>query len=232
MNKNLVLALSLAVLSLGACHKKAEETAPAAETPAAPAPTASAPEAAKPAAEQTDAEREMAHKKELMDYATMEDTYINDPKAQWSSTANASSVFGDQDGQKPSDSSLAINATGKLGGNNYSWINNNREIGFDTLELGYDKPVFATEVRAVLPQGNGANAAESLSKVELQDTTGKWNTIWSGISDVKRDDRGSNTWLVRKFDKTTYQVKAVKYTFANNLAHGYKEVNAAQLVGE
>jgi hypothetical protein len=169
----------------------------------------------------------LAEKQKLMDYATMEDTYMNDPKAQWASTATASSTFGDEDGKTPSDSNLAKNVTGKVDGE--TWNNNNQDIGFDWIELGYEKPVAATEVRLVMPNGN---APESISKVELQDTEGKWNTVWSGISDTKNDDRGRRTWFVKTFPKTAYQVKAVKYTLANNLIHGYKQVDAAQLVGE
>ena len=84
-------------------------------------------------------------------------------------------------------------------------------------------------MRLVLPDDDGS---EAVSKVELQAEDGKWNTIWSGISDVKRDDRGRRTWFVRTFPATAYKVKAVKYTFANNVQRGYKQVDAAQLVGE
>jgi hypothetical protein len=154
----------------------------------------------------------------------MEDKYMTDPKAQWAATATASSTFGDP---KPSEVNLAVNAVGPI--DNKNWTNNNQELGFDWIELGYAKPVQATEVRLVIENGEGI---ESLNKVELQSTDGKWNTVWTGISDAKKDTRGQRTWFVRTFDKTPYKVKAVKYTFANNLQHGFKNVDAAQLVGE
>jgi hypothetical protein len=180
-----------------------------------------------PAADKTEAQRELEEKQALMDYATMEDKYINDPRAQWASGAKASSTFGDEDGKTPADSSLAINMQGPV--DSKEWTNNHQDMGFDTIELTYAKPATANEVRVVLRHGEGA---EAISKVELQDTNGKWNTAWSGISEVKRDQRGGRTWFVRSFEKTAYKANAVKVTFANNLQRGYKDVNAVQLVGD
>jgi hypothetical protein len=226
MKKSLLLTLLLSSIAVVGC-KKAEDKAPETPTTTAEQAPVAAPATETKPAELTDAQKELAEKQKLMDYATMEDTYMNDPKAQWAATATASSTFGDEEGKTPSDSNLAKNITGKVDGN--TWHNNNQDIGFDWIELGYEKPVSATEVRLVMPNGN---APESISKVELQDTDGKWNTIWSGISDTKNDDRGRRTWFVKTFPKTAYQVKAVKYTLANNVSHGYKQVDAAQLVGE
>ncbi len=230
MNTSSRLALLLAPLLLLACSKSTPEAAPATvvvatptatPAPAVAAPTAAAAEPAPLTAEQ----QEMAEKKERLEYSTMEDKHINDPRAQWASTATASSTYGDP---KPDDSNRAgVAAIGPVDGKH--WTNNNIEIGFDWIELGFAKPVSATEVRLVLNDGQGA---ESISKVELQDTDGKWNTVWSGISDVKKDQRGSRTWFVRSFEKTPYKVKAVKYTIANNVERTHKYVDAAQLVGD
>ena len=212
-------ALLLLPLLIVAC-KKADTTVP--PTLPTPAPVA-APSAPNPA-ELSDEQRAQAEKKDALDYATMEDKYINDPRAQWASSATASSTFGEPD---PADSNMAKNVTGKVDGND--WTNNNQSIGFDTLEVSYDKPVAATEVRLVVPGGDGI---DTISKVELQDTDGKWYAIWSGVPDGKHDERGPRSWYVRSFDKTPYKVKVVKYTIANNLHHGYKKVDAAQLVGD
>lgn len=226
----LLLAPLLAPLLLVACGKKTPEPAPAPVVIAAPAATApaviaaSAPVTADPAnlsAEQL----EQAEKKERLEYGVMEDKHINDPRAQWATTATASSTYGDP---KPDDSNRAgVAAIGPVDGKH--WINNNVEIGFDWIEMGYATPVSATEVRLVLNDGQGA---EAISKVELQDTDGKWTTIWSGLSDVKKDKRGTRTWFVRTFEKTPYKVKAVKYTIANNVERVHKYIDAAQLVGD
>ena len=223
------LALLLAPLLLVACHKKAPDPVPApvviaAAPVAAPAPAPATPAAVDPA-NMTQEQRDQVEKQERYDYGAMEDKYINDARAQWAATASASSTYGDP---KPDDGNRAqVGAIGPVDGKH--WINNNIEIGFDWIELGYAKPVQASEVRLVLDDGHGA---EAISKVELQDTEGKWNTIWSGLSEVKADKRGSRTWFIRSFAKTPYKVKAVKYTIANNVERDHKYVNAAQLVGE
>lgn len=226
-------ALIAAALLLSACHKKpppAQTTAPAVvETPVAvsapAAATAAAPAApAAEPAELTQEQRQLKEKQAKLDFAVMEDKYINDPKAQWASSASASTTFG---GKDAADSNMAKNVIGRIDAKN--WTNDQQEIGFDTLETGYATPVNATEVRLVVPGGDGI---EALTKVELQDTDGKWNSVWSGLSDVKQDVRGDRTWFVRSFPRTAYKVKAVKYTFANNVERGYKKADAAQLVGE
>jgi hypothetical protein len=213
---------SLALILTG-CQKKTE--APAAASSSSPAPTESAAPTAAPAAASTEQDEERAKKQALLDYATMEDTYINDPKAQWASDAKASSTFGDDNGE-PAASNLPKNVIGPLDGKN--WTNNKQDVGMDTLEVSFAKPVPATEVRVVF-DGDGV---EAVSKLELQDSQGKWNVVWSGLSDVKRDSRGSRTWFVRKFEKTAYPVSGAKITIANNVERGYKVVDAVQLVGE
>ncbi|MCU6499134.1 hypothetical protein LPN04_15155 [Rugamonas sp. A1-17] len=226
MKRQTTIAILMSTLALAACHKKDKPAD--APTVAAPVPaTAPAPAAPAPAAAQTEDQQEMARKQALLDYGTMEDKYLNDPKAQWAATAKASSTFGDDNGKEPSEVNVAKNVVGPS--DDRSWSNNNQDKGFDWLEVGFAKPVNATELRVIFPGGEGV---EAVSKVELQDTDGKWNTIWSGISDVKQDKRGSRTWFVRTFDKTAYKVKGAKITIANNVQHGYKNVEAIQLVGE
>jgi hypothetical protein len=238
MNNISRLALLLAPILVVACKEK-ELTAPAAviavpvsATPAA-APAVAASVAAPVAvpvaidpANMTDAQRDLDKKQKALDFGTMEDKYINDPLAQWATSATGSSSALDSYG-KPFDSHLPGQLAGPADGK--AWQNKSRDMGFEWVQLEYAKPVNATEVRLVVESGTGV---EALNKVELQDTDGKWNTVWSGISDIKRDARGPRTWFVKSFPKTAYKVKAVKYTIANNLAVGSKEFDAAQLVGE
>jgi hypothetical protein len=187
---------------------------------AAPAPAAASEE---PTADQAALALKVAH----MDFAMMEDKYINDPIAQWASAVKASSTFGDDNGKTPSASNMPEGAIGKVDGK--AWCNNNQDIGFDWLEAGFSKAVHATEVRVVFPNGEGV---EAVARVELQDESGKWIVVWSGISDVKVDRRGNRSWFVRSFPKSVYATKAVKVTLANNVQTGYKYVDAVQLVGE
>lgn len=231
MKHGIFVLTAAAILSLSACKKSEEETAPAVEPAATTAAATPAPEAAAPAAAPAepsaeDAERAQAQAK--LDFATMEDGYINDPKGQWASAAKASTSYGSANGKDSSakDSYSPFHATGAA--NNESWSNNNQSVGFDWIELSYDKPVSASEVRVALEGGNGA---KGITKIELIDTAGQAHAVWSGLSDSKRDERGGRTWIVRKFEPTAYQAKSVKLTFANNVENGYSYVDAVQLIG-
>ena len=223
------LAVLLAPMLLVACHKKeaaAVIVAPAPAPLAAPAPTpvaAAAPVAIDPA-NMTDEQKATARRQQRLDYGVKEDKYINDPLAQWATGASASSSHGDKE---PSEYYVAAKMIGTI--DEKYWRNKNSNIGFEWVQLDYAKPVFATEVRLVINSGNGEGA---LNKVELQDVDGKWNTVWTGLSEVKPEQHGPRTWFVRTFPKTAYKVKAVKYTVANNVESGSKEFDAAQLVGE
>lgn len=226
MKASLVVALLAGCVAVSACKKKeqpVEASAPVVAKSTAPAAAASA--ASSEEAER--AARELAEKQDRLAYATMEDQYLNDPHGQWATEAKATSTFGDGDGKTPAESNLPKNMVGSPDGK--SWTSGKYDIGFDTFEASFAKPVSATEVRMVLPDGKGA---ESMSKLELQDTDGKWNTVWSGLSDVKADRRGNRTWFVRTFAATPYKVKAVRGTLANNVERGYKTVDAIQLVGD
>ncbi|MHA4867663.1 hypothetical protein ACXZ1M_08170 [Duganella sp. PWIR1] len=211
--------------SLTACQKKADDTA-AAPAPQ-PVPAAAPAPVETPPAELTSEQRKLAEKKAALDYGVMEDKYLNDPRAQWATEAKASSVFGDTNGATPSESNLPDKATGPS--DDRQWTNSNIDKGFDWLQLGYATPVNATELRFVISGGQGV---EAINKVELQDTDDKWHTVWEGLSDAKRDTRGTRTWFVRSFEKTSYKAKGAKITFANNLQHDYKVIDAVQLVGD
>lgn len=229
MKKVSGLMLLMICVAISACNKKAQDaSASAAAQVQAPAPVTATPApSASPAPVELTAEQEqMEKKKALLEYGMMEDQYLNDAKGQWAASAKASSTFGD-DRKNVSSVNQGSNVAGAPDGK--TWSNNQQDMGFDWLELSYAKPSNVTEVRAVFL---GKHAVESVSKLELQDADGKWNTVWSGISDQKEERRGERTWFVKKFEKTPYKVKAVKLTFANNLSHGYKEVEAVQIVGE
>jgi hypothetical protein len=220
------------VLALAGCKKKPTEadtaatgTPPAATAPAAP--TTTAPTTAPEPAEQTAQQREAAEKKAKLEYATMEDGFLNDPKAQWASSARASSSFNEKQPPEDVKASRAWRATGRTDGN--TWSQAEQDIGMDWLEVGFDKPVQATAVRAVF---TGSDAVQAITKVELIDEAGAAQTVWSGLSEDKQDKRGERTWLVKTFPKTAGKIKSVKLTFANNVSSGYKEVDAVQLVGE
>ncbi|MGM9487636.1 hypothetical protein [Ideonella sp. YS5] len=217
-------------LALAGCKKKpAEAEHSAATSQAQPAPTPAATPAPQPPAEPTQEQRRAAEAKAKLDYATMEDGYINDPKAQWASGARASSAFNEtpEKAKENPQASRAWNATGSPDGK--QWMQLHQDIGMDWIELSYAQPVHATQVRAVLTSGD---AVRSIAKVELIDEGGTAQAVWSGVSDMEPDKRGQRSWFVKSFPATANKIKAVKLTFANAVSSGYKEVDAVQLVGE
>lgn len=235
MRVSVVSALAI-TLALSACGKE-----PAAVDPAAGADTATVEAAAEadtaaietplaPTDNSVLPDDETARKQALLDYATMEDSYINDPKGQWAATATASSAYGNA-GMNEGDDPMASNAPGKVIGtvDGDTWSNNNTSIGFDWIEIGIANPVSANEIRSVLPDGR---AAEAISKIELIDDAGTLHTVLSGVSPFKKDARGPRTWVVQSFDSTSYKVTGAKVTFANALMNGYTEVDAIQISGE
>ena len=235
-------ALLLTALLLAACAKKEPAPAPAPEA-AAPAPAAAPAAPPAPAAtpatgtataiaangplqtpqvdieNMSDEQKEMAKRQAKLDYSNMEDGYINDTNAQWASTASATSEYG-------GSSYEPANATGKVDGKNFA--TKGSDVGFDSLEVGFQNPVNATQLRVAISDGYGL---EGITKVELQDTDGKWNTVWSGINTVKVDKRGARTWFVQPIEKTTYKAKAARITKSNNLSTDRLYVDAVQLVG-
>ena len=232
-----VVSVAALALALAACGKKPEtvEAAPGIEVPAESAAAADpVPADAAEVAGATDnsvlPEDETARRQALLDYATMEGSFLNDPNAQWAATARASSAFG-QAGMNDGDDPMTPNApgqvTGPLDGN--TWSSETTNVGFDWIEVGFNRPVFAEALRIVFPDGQ---IAESISKIELIDDTGTAHTIFSGVSPFKRDARGPRTWVVPEFEKTSFKVTGAKITFANALLDRYKEVDAIQISGE
>jgi len=221
---NKALCVLAVVAALSACSKKTEE-APVADAGTSAPPATQGPAQNAPAAEPTQADRERAEKQAALDYATMEDSYLNDPKGQWAQSATASSVFGETGSSGPSDVNQAQNMAGKPDGR--EWTNDHQDMGFDTFEATFGKPVHATEVRVVFRKGN-----EAVSKVELKGVDGAYTTVWSGLNEDPEDRRGSRQWFVRKFAATSNPVQSVKVTIANTVERGYKAVDAVQLVGE
>lgn len=217
--KHGLLIVSL-VVALAACQKQAPEAKcpPAMATDASASPPAATAEAAP-------VDPKLAEKKAALDYATMEDSFLNDPKGQWANAATASSTFGETGSSGASDVNKPKNMIGKP--DDKEWTNDHQDMGFDTIEASFDKPVHATEVRVVFRDGVAA-----VSKLELKGADGAYTAVWSGLNEDPEERRGPREWFVRKFDKTANPVVGVKVTLANTVDHSYKVVDAVQLVGE
>lgn len=226
--RTLVVALLSVVVVLAACNKK--EPAPPSGA-ATPTPAATPTQEPSPAvsAEPTEEERKRAQLQAKLDYANMEQRYLSDSLAQWATSAQASSGFGDKPEAVKADPTKG-QAWKAVGAPDHDeWSQQSQDMGLDWLETRYAKPVRATEVRAVLTNNH---AVKAITKVELVDEAGGLQAVWSGISDFKLDERGPRTWVVHTFPKTDKPIVGVRLTFANAVSSGYKEVDAVQLVGE
>lgn len=238
MNK-LTLSAALALLTaLAACAGKkdepAETAAPASaaatgEPASAPAPASSesapaTPAAAAPAAEEDEATIE---KRKAVEYALNEEKIATDPKGQWASTAKATSTYGDA--KDPQDYS-ASKATGapdvaNFSDNGNAWTAKEADGGIERLEVGFARPVHASEIRIRQSFAPGA-----IIKVELIDTTGAGHVVYEGVDAATYDKY--NFWFRKSFDKTAYQVAGAKITLATNAVPSWNEIDAVQLIGE
>lgn len=168
---------------------------------------------------------EMAKKLAALDYATMEDGYLSDPKGQWASDATASASYGtDQGSADRPGFGTSRAATGKP--DDIAWLNKDA-IGITWLKVDFAVPTTAAELRVVIKEGFGA-----ISKIELIDVDGNAHAIVSGVDSTKKDERGPRTWYVTKFENTTYVVKAAKISVAPAMNGGNPVyIEAVQLVG-
>ena len=228
MKLNSLLCLAAAALIVAGCGKS---KAPAAATPATPAtPTAPTTQTSQapspPPADQSDPA--LAAKQAAVQRALAEQEILDDPKGQWAATAKASSRYQDApDGDRYSPQQ----ATGKPdierpGDNVNAWAAATADGGIEWLEIGFSKPVHATEVRVRQNVGPGA-----IIKLELIDDQGGRHTVFSGIDQTKYE-ANELAWFKQVFDKTPYPVVGARLTFAMNSVPGWNEVDAVQLVGD
>jgi len=222
----------LSALSLSACKKAEPEAAPAPAEAAAPAAEAPAQTEREPAtpAEPTEAERLAAEKQAKIQRALDNQKILDDADGQWASSATASTTYAtliknDQHHYE------AVAATGVPDSENTSstdvaWAPEKANAGIEWLELGYDKPVNATEVRVRQVSGPGA-----IIKVELLDEAGARHVAWEG-SDTDTYEPNEINWFVRSFQATPYKAKGVRLTLATNAIDNRPGIDAVQLVGK
>jgi len=227
----LLTAAIVATLALSAC-KKHDEAAPAAEAPAPAAAEPAATPAPAPAAEAPADDSEAQSRQKDIDRALAEQTLLQDPKGQWATTATSSSQYKtqiDPDGESTDRGAGA--ATGapdaeKPSNDEKGWEPEKADAGIEWLELGYAKPVNATEVRIRQIQTPG-----SIIKIELIDDAGAKHTVWEGRDDTQYEANEFN-WLKKTFEKTGYKAKGVRLTLATNVEPGHESIDAVQLIGE
>lgn len=227
LSKPSLLALSM-LLALSACQKKSESTVEAAPETSAAAPAAGVAPAA-PAAETAEVDPEVAKRKAAMEFALAEQKIADDPQGQWAVTARASSTFAsgtdEQLGYSPWQATGAPNVTG-YSDDSASWASKESDKGIEWLEVGFAKPVHATELRI-----RQSHAPGSIIKVELIDDKGGKHTVFSGVDETTYPSQ-TITWFNARTEKTAYLVKGAVITLATNAVSGWNEIDAVQLVGE
>lgn len=231
LNWQWACALSLALVASG-CGKKdespttAEPAQTAAETavnsPAA-APAATAPPPAQPAAND--------EKAAAIQAALAEEAIASDSRGQWAVSATASSTYAGNKEPDAKDSYAPLSATGapdveRYGDNGNSWATETADKGIEWLEVGFAKPVNATQIRIRQSYSPGA-----IIKVELIAEDGSKHTIWQGVDDQQYAPN-SIAWFDRTFDKTSYKTKGARITLATNAVPGWNEIDAVQLLGD
>lgn len=228
MKTQLILAAVAAALVLAGCAQKQAAEDPTATDPAAAATDAAttATPAADPAAA-AEEDPETVKKRRLVESALAEEAVVTDPRGQWATTAKATSSYNDAQDQA---SYSAFQVTGApnvpgFGDNGNAWCPKESDAGIERLEVGFGKPVNATEIRVRQNSAPGA-----IIKVELVDAAGTAHTVYEGVDATQYDE--FNFWFKASFEKTSYQAVGAKITLATNAVNGWNEIDAVQLIGD
>lgn len=223
----ILTALAVALVLSGCAKQDAAEEPAAAEGTAATAEAAAtgAPSTSTAAAPEEDPET--VKKRRQIEFALAEEALVNDARGQWATTAKATSSY--NDAQEPASYS-AFQVTGApnvpaFGDSGNAWCPKESDAGIERLEVGFGKPVNATEIRVRQNSAPGA-----IIKVELVDEAGKAHTVYEGVDTTQYDE--FNFWFKAAFEKTPYKVTGAKITLATNAVSGWNEIDAVQLIGD
>ncbi len=222
-----IIALLIAATFAAGCAKKEEVPAPAAGGEQTVQPTATAPSVAAPA---VDASANNDEKAAAVQAALAEDAIVSDPRAQWATSATASSTYAGNKAPTATTSYSPFAATGtpnveRYGDSGNAWTSETADKGIEWLEVKFDKPVNATQIRIRQSFGPGA-----IIKVDLLDEGGTRHMVWQGLDNQQYANAIS--WFDRSFQKTSYKVSGARITLATNAVSGWNEIDAVQLLGD
>jgi hypothetical protein len=222
------MLVALAVSTAG-CAKKNEEADANAAAGAEIAET-SAPAKAAPVKSKADTAAN-DEKAAAIQAALAEDAIVSDPRGQWASSALASSTYASDKAPTAKTSYSANAATGapnveRYGDNGNAWTTETPDKGIEWLEVKFDKPVSATEIRIRQSYGPGA-----IIKVDLLSEDGARHMVWQGLDDQQYPP-STIAWFNRQFQKTSYPVTGARITLATNAVSGWNEIDAVQLLGD
>ncbi len=151
---------------------------------------------------------------------------IADPAGQWAVAATASSQYG-QSKYAPAQATGAPNiALGMAGDNPDAWCPVNKNNGTEWLEVGFARPLHATEVR--VRQNNAPGAIAKIEAIEPDGTVHVW---WEGVDPFVAPAVREIAWFAARVPKTSYVVAKIKITLTLAAVPGWKQIDAVQLVG-
>ena len=235
MTRRAAAMLLIATASIGGCAKKNETAsgdvnAVATVSDTQPASANSAPVSPAPArsAESIVANDEKAA---AIQAALAEDAIVSDPRGQWAIAATASSTYSGDKAPTAKTSYSAFAATGapnveRYGDNGHAWTSATADKGIEWLEVQFEKPVNATQIRIRQSYGPGA-----IIKVEVIGEDGTRRTVWQGLDD-QTYPANTISWFDRTFEKTAFKVNGARITLATNAVAGWNEIDAVQLLGD
>jgi hypothetical protein len=152
-----------------------------------------------------------------------EAAFLADPNGQWATSASASSEYAH-------DRYSAMQATGAPDVDTYSdnpnaWCNSGASTKEDWLELGFARPVTATELRVRQNYTPG-----TIAKVEAIAADGRAQLLWEGTDPNVYPDR-QIAWFVLRFPAPPFPVSKIRLTLNVAALNGWKQIDAVQLVG-
>jgi hypothetical protein len=147
-----------------------------------------------------------------------------DPAGQWAVTATAGTQYGKT--QYSAAQATGAPNVGIVGNSPDAWCPASKTDGVDWLEVGFAKPVYATEVR--IRQNDAAGAIVKVEAIEPDGTAHVW---WEGVDPYKAPAVREIVWFAARVPTTGYLVAKVKITLNLASGPGYKEIDAVQLVG-
>jgi Ni/Co efflux regulator RcnB/ribosomal protein L31 len=221
--KKLVYLLIVFAFVISSCGKKVETTKEK-STPQ----QSEQPSIQQKQQDSLNAVKEQMDREKKVKEALEEEKIIKDTLGQWATGANASSTYQDHTGKDTwsAEQMIGVPDVDSYGDNGKAWTSKEQEKGVEWVQLTYEKPVNASEVRVRQTYNPG-----TIIKVELIDTKGKSHTVWEGLDKTKYEpDRIQ--YFFAKFNKTDFKTKTIKLTLATNSLPGWKEIDAVQLVGE
>jgi hypothetical protein len=149
---------------------------------------------------------------------------LADPAGQWAVSATAGTKYGKTQ-YSPAQATGAPNIS-VPGNSPDAWCPESKNSGTDWLEVVFQKPVHATEVR--VRQNDSAGAITKIEAIEPDGTAHVW---WEGVDPYKAPAVREIVWFAVRVPATDYLVARVKITLNLAASTGWKEIDAVQLVG-